>query len=164
LVGNVTDAKASRQPLRPDEVLFKQNNAPIRYEETDYYFAHENLPEEQQLPTGEMLSALHAYIAKLYSRTEGLEMEKVWKCMDETALIAFGILMEETVREELGETGDLAFTEAADEEEERVLADEDEEKSDREHVRVSAKHEEMDRSISLSSSEDESQYSTDDSE
>jgi hypothetical protein len=164
LIGNVTDAKASRQSLRPDEVLFKQNSAPIRYEETDYYFAHEKLPEEQQLPTGDLLSALHTYIAKLYSRTEGLEMEKVWKCMDETALIAFGILLEETVSEELGETGDLAFTEAVDEKEERVLANEDEEKGGREHVRVSARHEETDRSVSLSSSEDESPYSTNDSE
>lgn len=41
--------------------------------------------------------------------------------MDETALIAFGILMEETVREILGETGDFAFIEAADEEEEKIL-------------------------------------------
>lgn len=37
--------------------------------------------------------------------------------MDETALIALGILVEETAREILGETGDLVFTEAADEEE-----------------------------------------------
>lgn len=35
--------------------------------------------------------------------------------MDETALIAFGILMEETAKEVLGETGDLVFTEGADE-------------------------------------------------
>jgi hypothetical protein len=164
LIGNVTDTKASRQSLRPDEVLFKQNNAPIRYEETDYYFAHEKLPEEQQLPTGDLLSAMHSYIAKLYSRTEGLEMEKVWKCMDETALIAFGILVEETVREELGETGDLTFTEAADDEEERVCTNEDEEKGGREHVRVSAKYGETDRSVPWSISEDESPYSTDDSE
>lgn len=45
--------------------------------------------------------------------------------MDETALIAFGILMEETARELLGETGDFAFVEAAIEEEETVL-DQDE--------------------------------------
>jgi hypothetical protein len=45
----------------------------------------------------------------------------VWKGMDETALIALGILMEETAREMLGETGDFAFVEAADEEEEKVL-------------------------------------------
>ena len=37
--------------------------------------------------------------------------------MDETALIALGILMEETAREVLGETGDLAFIEEATERE-----------------------------------------------
>jgi hypothetical protein len=37
--------------------------------------------------------------------------------MDESALIALGILVEETAREILGETGDLVFTEAADDEE-----------------------------------------------
>lgn len=31
--------------------------------------------------------------------------------MEETALIAFGVLLEELAREALGETGDLAFTE-----------------------------------------------------
>jgi hypothetical protein len=145
--------------------LFKQSNAPIRYYETDYYYAHENLPAGQQLPTGELLSALHAYIAKLYSRTEGLEMEKVWKCMDETALIAFGILMEETVRETLGETGDLALTEAADEQEERVLADEDEDEQDSDVKSViSARREEQARADFSSSSDDGSRYSTDDSE
>ena len=35
--------------------------------------------------------------------------------MDETALIALGILMEETAREVLGETGDLAFLEGDEE-------------------------------------------------
>jgi hypothetical protein len=162
-IGNITDVKASTQSLRPDEVLFKQKNAPIRYEETDYYFDHANLPAEQPLPPGELLSTLHAYIAKLYSRTECFEMEKVWKCMDGTALIAFGILMEETVREALGETGDFAFTEAADEEEERVLADGDEQDSDDKPV-ISARHEEQEGADFSSSSEDGSRYSTDDSE
>lgn len=37
--------------------------------------------------------------------------------MDETALIALGILMEESAKEILGETGDLAFTEGVREEE-----------------------------------------------
>jgi hypothetical protein len=38
--------------------------------------------------------------------------------MDETALIALGILVEESAREILGETGDLAFTEGVEVEEE----------------------------------------------
>ena len=113
--------KSSRQPLRPDEVLFKQANAPVRYEETDYYNAHARLPADQQLPGAELLTAIHAYVSKLYSRTTEGDLQPSWKCMDETALIAFGILMEETAREILGETGDFAFIEAADEEEEMVL-------------------------------------------
>ncbi|EAT88887.2 hypothetical protein SNOG_03682 [Parastagonospora nodorum SN15] len=52
-------------------------------------------------------------------------MEKAWRCMDETALIAFGILMEEMGNEMLGETGDLAFTEAAVEVEEQEMGHED---------------------------------------
>jgi hypothetical protein len=156
--------------LRPDEVLFKQSNAPIRYEETDYYFANENLPVGQQLPSGDLLSTLHAYISRLYSRTEGPDTEKAWKCMDETALIAFGILMEETAREVLGDTGDLALTEAADEEEERVLAAEEEEEEEEEEEddgqeedEKAVMDEERDRSHVSISSDDSSDYSTSDS-
>jgi hypothetical protein len=160
--------------LRPDEVLFKQNNAPIRYEETDYYFANDNLPPGQRLPSGDLLSALHAYISRLYSRTEGPDTERAWKCMDETALIAFGILMEETAREVLGETGDLAFTEAADEAEERAMAadDEDEDEDDdgeeedddddKKGREGSAMDDERDRSHVSISSDDSSDYSTSD--
>lgn len=128
LIGNIRDVKSSRQPLRPDEVLFKQANAPVRYEETDYYNAHARLPADKQLPSGELLTAIHAYVSKLYSRTTQGDAQPAWKCMDETALIAFGILMEETAREILGETGDFAFVEAADEEEEKILGPAYEEK------------------------------------
>ncbi|PSN60626.1 hypothetical protein BS50DRAFT_593719 [Corynespora cassiicola Philippines] len=106
------------QPLRPDEVLFKQCNAPTRYEETDCYFAHENLPQGQRLPSGDLLEALHAYMSNYYAKSQEQGGRKVWKCMDETALIALGILMEETAKEALGATGDLAFLEGADEDEE----------------------------------------------
>lgn len=113
--------KSSRQPLRPDEVLFKQANAPVRYEETDYSNAHARLPADQQLPSGDLLTSIHAYISKLYSRTAEGEFQPAWKCMDETALIALGILMEETAREVLGETGDFAFVEAARGDEEQAF-------------------------------------------
>ncbi|KAF2832206.1 hypothetical protein CC86DRAFT_87407 [Ophiobolus disseminans] len=167
LVGNVTDIKASKQPLRPDEVLFKQKKAPIRYEETDYYFAHEKLPANQQLPSGDLLSAIHAYVSKLYSRTPRLEADKAWKCMDETALIAFGILLEETAKEVLGETGDLAFTEAAgEEEEEHALASpdgDDGKQQEQESAAKAAEEEKRGRSEPWSSSDDDSQYTTDSS-
>lgn len=108
-------------------MLFKRLNAPTRFEETDYYFANSKLPPEQKLPDGDLLIALHAYVSKLYSRTQEPGNQKVWKCMDETALIAFGILMEEAAKEVIGETGDLALVEALRSDEEEALADESQE-------------------------------------
>lgn len=91
--------------------------------------------------------------------------------MDETALIAFGILMEETAREVIGETGDLAFTEAVDEEEERALAGEgqDEVEEDEAEARTCAsgngKSKEEDSYSDLwSSSGDGSRYATEESD
>ncbi|KAF2474820.1 uncharacterized protein BDR25DRAFT_215356 [Lindgomyces ingoldianus] len=108
---------SANQPLRPDEILFKQRNAPTRYEESDYYFAHRLLPPDQKLPSSDLLSALHAYISNFYARSDERVNQKAWKSMDETALIALGILVEENMREILGETGHLAFLEGADSEE-----------------------------------------------
>jgi hypothetical protein len=44
--------------------------------------------------------------------------------MDETALIAFGVLLEEATRATLGETGHLALVEAATSEEDEGFAEE----------------------------------------
>ena len=169
LFGNITDVKSSKQPLRPDEVLFKQSNAPPRYEETDYYQAHTRLPAGQQLPDGELLSAIHAYISKLYSRIGDDDDPDVWKCMDETALIALGILMEETAREALGATGDFAFLEAADEEEEETSGSDSETEDDEGEgdvadtgMQVTEGGQEIDRRSS--SSGDDSRYSPEDSD
>ena len=165
LIGNVKDAKASKQALRPDEVLFKQAKAPTRYEETDYYNAHARLPPNQQLPSGELLSAIHAYVSKLYSRNAQGDPRPVWKCMDETALIALGILMEETAREALGETGDFAFVEAADEEEEMLL---DPQRGNAAAEAGSSKSEEVARAASIEMDDDDtsdgSQYSSEESD
>lgn len=106
------DSKSSKQPLRPDEVIFKQARAPTRFYETDYYYAHSHRPP-QLFPDEMLLSALHAYVSKLYCQNTDPEDIKTWKCMDESALIAFGTLIEETVVDLLGEEGDLVFTEAA---------------------------------------------------
>ncbi|KAF1929591.1 uncharacterized protein M421DRAFT_124581 [Didymella exigua CBS 183.55] len=165
LVGNVRDVKSSRQPLRPDEVLFKQANAPVRYEETDYYNAHTRLPGDQRLPDGELLAAIHAYVSKLYSRTTEGDSQPAWKCMDETALIAFGILMEETAREVLGETGDFAFVEAADEEEERIFGQgSEDEKNDTGSFISRDVSQEASAEADSESSSDYSRVSTEDSD
>lgn len=165
LIGNIRDVKSSRQPLRPDEVLFKQANAPVRYEETDYYNAHTRLPRDRQLPDGELLTAIHAYVSKLYSRTAEGDNQHAWKCMDETALIAFGILVEETAREVLGETGDFAFVEAADDNEERILGQGSEDEEAEVGSSISRDvSQEASVEVDTESSEDNSRYSTEDSE
>lgn len=110
-----TDPSSTIPPLRPDEVLYRARNAPTRYEENDNYFAHKDLPLDLELPGSDLLQALHAYISEFYGRSEEMVNQKVWRSMDETALIALGILLEESAREVLGETGDLAFVEGATE-------------------------------------------------
>lgn len=109
----LADPSSEIPPLRPDEVLYRTRNAPPRYEEDDKYFAHNDLPSNQELPSSDLLQALHAYISEFYGRSEEFTTQKIWGSMDETALIALGILMEESAREVLGETGDFAFVEGA---------------------------------------------------
>lgn len=91
-------------------MLFRRKNAPTRYAESDVYFANER-ESKIDLPESDLLKALHCYTSDFYSRATTDTGVGDWRSMDETALIAFGILMEEASREVLGRTGDLAFTE-----------------------------------------------------
>ena len=118
--------------LPPEEVLLQAKNAPTRYEEYDIYMSHErDLPDGGRgiLPDSDLLKSVHAYTSHFYHANSAgprdgygpggryykgmgnVSMES----MDETALLAFGILLEEAGREALGRTGDLVFTEADDE-------------------------------------------------
>lgn len=58
-----------------------------------------------------MLEAIHAYTADFYDRTNADRGRTDWKSMDETALIAMGILLEEMAKESLGDTGDMVLVE-----------------------------------------------------
>ncbi|KAH7026248.1 uncharacterized protein B0I36DRAFT_248220 [Microdochium trichocladiopsis] len=105
--------------LAPEEVLFRRANAPTRYAERDIYFANERLPDGGRdiLPDSDMLKALHVYASHFYtekygSRTPRHRKAPLDECsMDETAMLAFGIILEEASRELLGSSGDLVFTE-----------------------------------------------------
>ncbi|KAL8836737.1 MAG: hypothetical protein Q9170_002801 [Blastenia crenularia] len=106
----------SHVPLPPEEVLFRRRNAPDRYEEDDIYWAHENLdPERQQLPDSDLLKAVHAYVSDFYGKVllEERKGRVSFDSMDETALMAFGVLLEEEMERVLGDTGDLVFVEGA---------------------------------------------------
>jgi hypothetical protein len=91
-------------------VLFRSRNAPTRYAESDIYFSDERR-SPIDLPESDLLKALHSYTSDFYSRATADVGAGDWKSLDETALIAFGFLMEEASRDILGQTGDLVFTE-----------------------------------------------------
>ncbi|KAI0549885.1 hypothetical protein F4679DRAFT_584117 [Xylaria curta] len=110
--------------LAPEEVLFKRSGAPVRYAEKDIYQAHENLPDGGRgiLPDSDLLKTIHSYASHFYrdlpANKETIRGETGTgvseRSMDETALLAFGILLEEAGREALGERGDLVFTEGVE--------------------------------------------------
>jgi hypothetical protein len=114
----------SRNPkLAPEEALFRRKNAPIRYAEQDIYWANEDLPDAgcRQLPDASLLKSVHGYASRFYEAAAARLGPRCVvgtriideRSMDETALLAFGILLEEAGREALGKAGDLVFTEAA---------------------------------------------------
>ncbi|KAI1381027.1 hypothetical protein F4677DRAFT_209016 [Hypoxylon crocopeplum] len=113
--------------LAPEEVLFRRIGAPVRYAEKDIYQAHERLRDGGRgvLPDSDMLKAIHTYSSHFYGATArrgdttAAAVRNVdERSMDETALLAFGIVLEEAGREVLGRMGDLVFTEGVEEEEE----------------------------------------------
>lgn len=104
-------ASSTFEPARPDEVLFRKVSAPTRYEETDFYYANESLPSDKPLPSSDLLVAIHAYAADFYRHATRNRGRLDHESMNETALIAMGILMEEMAKESLGETGDLVLVE-----------------------------------------------------
>ncbi|KAI9724503.1 MAG: hypothetical protein M1812_000571 [Candelaria pacifica] len=106
----------------PEEVLFRRRRAPTRYEENDIYFASSNLLPHQKLPESDLLKAIHTYASDFYERaTKNVSLDH--RSLDETALIALGILLEEATGECLGQTGDLAFVEGEDEEPQTTRAE-----------------------------------------
>lgn len=102
---------STRRALRPEEALFRSNSDLAPDADNETYFANEHLPADRPLPSSDLLEAIHAYTADYYDYTtldHGLDDHQ---SMDETALIAMGILIEELARESLGETGDLVLVE-----------------------------------------------------
>lgn len=106
-------------PFTPEEVLFRRKGAPVRYMEDDFYFANEKeLPDggRDSLPDSDFLQAVHSYASQYYDRMpaefgdEGNESVD-FRSMDGSALLAFGVLLEEAGKEALGRKGDLVFTE-----------------------------------------------------
>ena len=100
----------SVKPSAPEEVLLRRVDAPdqIAY---DYYNADERLRPDQRLPDSDLLKDLHAYVSDFYDLTNKSGDTFDFRSLDETALLAMGILLEEACKESLGEAGDMVFTE-----------------------------------------------------
>jgi hypothetical protein len=94
----------------PLEVLLRRVTAPTEGR-ADVYFADENLELDQRLPDSDLLKAIHAYASDFYSMAAKDKGECDFRSLDETALIASGVLLEEAAAHVLGETGDTVLVE-----------------------------------------------------
>jgi hypothetical protein len=85
-----------------------------------------------------LLKSIHGYASRFY---EALAQRHPSECivgsrtvdersLDETALLAFGILLEEAGRDALGKKGDLAFTEGLKDADEEMIGKETDTKTD----------------------------------
>ncbi|KAI3531492.1 membrane protein [Colletotrichum abscissum] len=109
--------------LAPEEVLFRRKSAPERFAEFDVYMAHDrNLTDggRTSLPDSDLLKSVHTYASYFYAALGGPKRNLSYqvgarnideRSMDESALIALGILLEEAGRDVLGSKGDMVFTE-----------------------------------------------------
>ncbi|CAF9919368.1 MAG: hypothetical protein GOMPHAMPRED_001764 [Gomphillus americanus] len=96
--------------LAPEEALFKSIKAPERFQEDDFYWADRHLPPDS-LPGSDLLEAIHVFASDHYQYTTLDHGYSDTKSLDGSALLALGILLEESARGVLGETGDMAFVE-----------------------------------------------------
>ncbi|KAJ5094327.1 hypothetical protein N7456_010188 [Penicillium angulare] len=107
-----TESSGARA-LRPEEILHRMNREHVRKLnnlESNSYFAHERLPADRPLPNSDLLTAIHSYTSEFYTHLPENSKHN-FHSMDESALLAVGILVEELATEALGETGDLVLTE-----------------------------------------------------
>ncbi len=107
---NGTFPSKSVKPLAPHEVLLRRTNAPIEVPLT-YYNADANLSPDQRLPQSDLLKAIHTYASDFYSMATHDKGKCDFRSLNETALLAMGILLEEAALEVLGENGDMVLVE-----------------------------------------------------
>ncbi|KAL4781379.1 hypothetical protein BJX76DRAFT_359992 [Aspergillus varians] len=102
---------SSSRPIPPEEVLFRREGMPVRYEETDRYFANESLPADHPLPSSDLLESVHTYTADFYDQAVRANGRANHYSMNGMSLMFMGVLLEEMAKESLGDTGDLALVE-----------------------------------------------------
>lgn len=97
-------------PLATEDVLGRQTAIPADLIDNTPDPAAE-ASATKRLPESEMLKAIHTYASEFYKSTTAGQGTYDFHSLDETALVAMGILLEEATREALGENGDMVFVE-----------------------------------------------------
>ncbi|OAP56017.1 hypothetical protein AYL99_10169 [Fonsecaea erecta] len=97
-------------PIAPEEVLLRRSTI-AEHVIKESYDAAGHLSDAEKLPESELLKAVHSYASDFYSRAVPEQGTFDFRSFDETALIAFGILLEEAVKSALGRDGDMVFVE-----------------------------------------------------
>jgi len=97
-------------PSAPEEVLLRRVNAPAQIP-CDYYNADEKLKPDQKLPDSHLVKDIHMYVSHFYEATNESGETYDFRSLDETALLAMGILLEEACKEPLGASGDMVLAE-----------------------------------------------------
>lgn len=91
-------------------MLLRRVTAPTKGR-ADVYFADENLEPGQKLPESDLLKAIHAYVSDFYGMATPDKGQCDFRSLDETALIAVGVLLEEAAAQVLGDSGDMVLVE-----------------------------------------------------
>ncbi|KAJ5090901.1 hypothetical protein N7532_009585 [Penicillium argentinense] len=112
-LGRFRDTPKCQRIAGPEEVVFcRERNLSKREAKCAAYMAHENLPADCPLPSSDLLETIHAYTADFYRYALSDGGRGSYGSMDETALLAMGILIEELATESLGKQGYRALLEA----------------------------------------------------
>ncbi|KIW03398.1 uncharacterized protein PV09_05603 [Verruconis gallopava] len=93
------------QPYSAAEFFFEQLRAVFGNKNEDARLYWHRELDSHHPPQSDILWAIHRYASQFFARDKSPSL----KFMDESALLALGILVEETMKDELGETGFLAF-------------------------------------------------------
>lgn len=97
-------------PVAPEDYLLRQTRIPEEFLD-DMHDPGGTYSQANKLPESEMLKAIHTYASDFYASATTNNGTYDFRSLDETALVALGILVEEAVRETLGENGDMVFVE-----------------------------------------------------
>ena len=99
-------------PSGPEEYLLRRTTIPAGLLNESVAVSDQTLSSSRNaLPQADSFNAIHAYVSDFYYARGNDRAKLDYRSLDETALIAMGILLEEAVRESLGDNGDMVFVE-----------------------------------------------------